>query len=251
MMYNESMTKLTLENIPKIIDVSAVRTDVSQQEVDELAAVANHFNFICAFVMPYWTPRLIAQLKSNSSVMVGGVAGFPSGAEESDSKALMASKLIGYGCHEIDMVINIGALKSKDYKTVQADIESVRKACGDIPLKVIMEISYLSDLEIIEGCRIAADAGAAFVKTGTGWASRAATVDVIELMVKAVNGKCAVKAAGGVRSLDQVIEMYEAGCSRFGIGVKSAISILKEAAEREEKPFDFSLKSADHLTEVY
>ena len=137
------------------------------------------------------------------------------------------------GVNEIDMVINIGWLKAGLYDDVSNDIAGVIKAAGGLPVKVILECHYLTDEEIIKGSQIAASCGVEYVKTGTGWAPTGATLENIKLMVDAVDGKCKVKAAGGVRDLKTLTDMHALGATRFGVGVRSAIAILEDAVARE------------------
>ena len=228
---------LRINEIPRLIDISAVRTDVSVEEVKQVAAVAAEYNFICAFAMPCHTELLVQELREYDSVLVGGVVGFPSGADTTKVKVETTRELLSFGCDEIDMVINVGALKSGENDLVYEDIKAVVEAAGDTPVKSILEIAYLSDEEIVRGSRIAAEAGVAFVKTGTGWAGKPTTVGTIELLHYAVDGNAKIKAAGGVRTLEDLESMYEAGCSRFGISLTSALNILEQAYERENLEF--------------
>lgn len=223
--------------IPKFIDISAVRTNVTHDEVEYLAHISKKYGFVCAFVMPCFTENLITLLKG-SGVSIGGTAGFPSGADFTEEKVSCAIREKEMGCDEIDMVINVGALLSGDYNTVRTDIKSVVDAVYPLPVKSILEVAYLTDEQVIKGCELAVEAGVTFVKSGTGWASAPTTIDHIRIMKRAVGDRAKVKAAGGVRTLACLEEMVEAGCSRFGISVASALSILKEAYERESIPFE-------------
>jgi len=229
---------LSAHEIPRFIDISAVRTDVMESEVMLIADMAIRYNFVCAFAMPCYTARLINALKKHDSIGVGGVVGFPSGADTTEIKVETARQLLTMGCDELDMVINVGELKSGNHDAVYRDIQAVVKAAGDVPVKSILEISYLTDEEIISGSRIAADAGVIYVKTGTGWADKPTTVRTIELIRQAIGDRTLIKAAGGVRSLDDLEAMYAAGCTRFGISINSALKILKEAYMREGLAFD-------------
>ncbi|MBI9106792.1 MAG: deoxyribose-phosphate aldolase [Spirochaetales bacterium] len=229
---------LTVNEIPRLIDISAVRTDVQVSEIKLVAEIAVKYNFVCAFAMPCFTGMLINELKSYDSIMVGGVIGFPSGADTTRIKVETAKELIALGCSELDMVINVGELLSGNYDAVYRDIKAVVDTAGGLPVKSILEISYLNDDEIKTGSKIAADAGVSFVKTGTGWAGKPTTVNTIELIREAIGDRALIKAAGGVRSLKDLEAMYAAGCSRFGISVTSALKILEEAHKREGLPFN-------------
>lgn len=164
--------------------------------------------------------------------MVGGVVGFPSGADTTFVKVADAKEMIAYGVDELDMVINVGALKSGEYDLVRDDIKAVVEAANGRPVKSILEICYLTDDEIARGAEIAVEAGVTYVKTGTGWGPRPTTVDTIRLIKSTIGNAALIKAAGGIRTLDTLLEMMDAGCSRFGIGINSALKIVEEAYER-------------------
>lgn len=220
---------IDLKQIPRLIDISAVRTDVTIEEVEMVADAAKKYRFICAFAMPCFTRRLYELLKDEPDIMVGGVVGFPSGADSTVVKVVQARDMIATGCDELDMVINVGALKSGMYDLIYDDIKAVINASEGVPVKAILEIGYLSDYEIAKGSEIAARAGVDYVKTGTGWASKPTTVETIRIIKNAIGDSAKIKAAGGVRTLDGLLEMVEAGCSRFGIGLLSAKQIVNEA----------------------
>lgn len=228
---------LSYFEIPKLIDISAVRANVTYDEVETLAYIAKRYSFVCAFTMPCFTDRLVSMLKG-SSVLVGGAAGFPSGADCTEEKVSCAIREKQMGCDEIDMVINIGALLSGDDDRVRSDIRAVVEAVSPLPVKAILEVAYLSNDQITEACELAVEAGVTFVKSGTGWASAPTTLEHIKIMKQAVGTRARIKAAGGVRTLSCLEEMVDAGCSRFGISVSSALSILKEAYARDGIPFD-------------
>jgi deoxyribose-phosphate aldolase len=201
-----------------------------------MAAAAKKYDFICAFAMPCFTEKLGALLKG-SKVMLGGVTGFPSGADTTAQKVECTNYLKSIGCDEIDMVINVGALLSGDDSFVYDDIKAVVEAARPLPVKSILECAYLTDAEIRRACMAAVDAGVAFVKSGTGWANKPTTIENIKLMKETVKDTAHIKAAGGVRSLTILEDMYNEGCTRFGIGVKSALAIFKEACERDGAVF--------------
>lgn len=232
------MTELSIQEIPRLIDISAVRTDVTLDEVNEIVRIAKKYNFICTFVMPCFTNILIEQLKNDNDVLVGGVVGFPSGADLTLTKVETAVKMIRIGCDEIDMVINVGALKSGEYDLVFNDIKAVVDIAGDIPVKAIIEIAYLTDDEIRKASELAVKAGITYVKTGTGWASKPSTVETVKIIKEVVKDDALIKVAGGVRTLDTLEEMYEAGARRFGISMSSALNILKEAYARQGLEFN-------------
>jgi deoxyribose-phosphate aldolase len=232
--------RLSHTEIPAFIDVSCVRTDVSYEELARMAEAARKFRFICAFAMPSHTEKL-KDLLRESSVRLGGAVGFPSGADTAEQKLICARYMKTLGCDEIDMVINVGALISGDDGYVLDEIKAVVDAAYPMPVKSILECAYLSDEQIVHACKLAVEAGVAFVKSGTGWAAKPTTVETVRLMKGAVGDRALVKAAGGVRSLQTLEEMYDAGCRRFGISVQSALNILKEAYERDGEVFEAPL----------
>jgi len=222
------MTDLTPYDIARLIDLSSVRADSTLDEVIKIADAAKKYNFICAFTMPYLTGELVNLLKDRDDILVGGVAGFPSGADTTEIKVAAAKQLVALGVDEIDMVINVGALKSQRYDVVRDDIKAVVDACS-VPVKSILEIAYLTDDEIRIASKLAVEAGVQFVKTGTGWASKPTTVETIKIIKKEIGDAAFIKAAGGIRDLSTLLEMAKEGCSRFGIGLNMAIDIMEEA----------------------
>lgn len=223
------MQDFDLNSLPRMIDISAVRTDVTLEEVYNIIEVAKLYRFICVFAMPSYTPLLIKELKDEPDINVGGVVGFPSGADTTSVKVAQAKELLEMGCDEIDMVINVGALKSGNYDYVKEDIKAIVDIAEGKPVKAILEISYLSDEEIAKGSVLAVEAGVTYVKTGTGWGSKPTTAETIKVIKKAIGDRALIKAAGGARTLESVLAMKHEGCSRFGIGLSSAMNILKEA----------------------
>jgi deoxyribose-phosphate aldolase len=217
---------LSPQEIARMIDLSCVQAQHSMEDLDFMVETAKKYSCICVFSLPAHTSYLIDQVSDREDILVGGVVGFPGGGSTTKMKVLEAKELSTMGCDEIDMVINIPWLKSRALDLVKADIEAVRDAAGK-PLKVIFECHHLSDDDIKVACEVCCDAGVTFVKTGTGWAPTGATLDNVSLMKSCVGNICEVKAAGGVRDLGTLLAMVDAGVSRFGIGVKTAISILE------------------------
>lgn len=233
-----------LKNIARMVDISGVRADVALGELNQIVAAAKHYRFICAFAMPCFTPRLVEMLRGEPDIMVGGTVGFPSGADTTRQKVFGAREQLAAGVHELDMVINIGALKSGLNELVYDDIRAVVDAAEGKPTKCILEIAYLTDDEIRRGAELAVRAGVAFVKTGTGWANKPTTVETIRIIRETIGDAARIKAAGGVRTLDTMLDMVEAGCSRFGIGLRSIMSIMKEVDGRLGRTDEFSLTAA-------
>ena len=222
------MNTYTPYEIARMIDISAVRADSTLDEVRKVADAAKKYSFICAFALPCFTGELVQLLRDRNDIMVGGVSGFPSGADTTEIKVATAKQMLSLGVNEVDMVINIGALKSGRYDLVRDDIRAVVDACS-VPVKSILEVAYLTDDEIRIASRLAVEAGVAFVKTGTGWANKPTTVETIKLIKSEIGDSAKIKAAGGVRELSTLLAMIREGCSRFGIGLNSAIKIIQEA----------------------
>lgn len=162
--------------------------------------------------------------------MVGAPVGFPSGAHTTAIKVAEAIGLVADGAEELDMVINVGRLRSGDIAYVKADIRAVVEAIAPVPLKVILEIAHLTDDEVRRGAAIVADSGAVFVKTGTGWPRYATTVERVRIIIEAVAGAVQVKAAGGIRDLDTIADMVRLGVTRFGIGTRGARDLVRQCA---------------------
>ncbi len=227
---------LDLSKIGRFTDISTVRTDVTMREVDQLIDIVKGFNCICASPMPCVTKYVIDALADTPDTVVTGVVGFPSGADTSSMKVFTAKEMIALGCEELDMVINVGALKSGQYDIVRDDIKAVVDAANGVPVKSILEICYLTDDEIRRGSQLAVEAGVTFVKTGTGWGPKPTTVDTVRIIKETIGDSALIKAAGGVRNLETMLAMIDAGCDRFGIGIRSAMTIFKEAYEKAGVP---------------
>ncbi len=224
--------QLTIQNLASMIDLTAVRADGDEAEVRALAGTAKKYRPICVCTLPGHTPLLRDLLADEPDIHIVGAVGFPSGGNTTAIKVAEAQELLGMGCSELDMVINIGLLRSGSYQRVLDDIRGVVDVAGDAPVKVILECHYLSDDQIRAGCELCIRAGASFVKTSTGWAPTGATLENVALIKSCVGDAIAIKAAGGIRDLDTVMEMYRLGARRFGIGLSSAIDIFEECVVR-------------------
>ena len=226
------MIDFDLKQVGRMIDVSLVKTAVTITQLDEMIAAAKEYRFIACFAMPCFTEYVANALKDEEDIMCCGVVGFPSGADLTVGKVKNAQDMLALGCDELDMVINVGALKSGLYDMVYDDIKAVIDTACEVPVKAIIEQCYLTDDEICKASEIAVEAGVTFVKTGTGWGPKPTTVDTIKLIKKTIGDSAFIKAAGGVRDLDTLIAMYNEGCTRFGIGTAPAVNIMKEAEAR-------------------
>jgi deoxyribose-phosphate aldolase len=211
--------------IAKMIDISAVRADSTLDEVQQAAELAIAFGCAAVFALPAHTSRVV-DLLVGQPVLTGGVVGFPGGAETSRIKAMTAAELVRMGCGEIDMVNNIAWLKAGEREPYVADVRGVVEAAEGRPVKVILECHWLSTEEIVRACQWCVEAGAAWVKTGTGWAPTGATLENVSLMKQTVGDRCGVKAAGGVRDLDTLKALYDRGARRFGISCRAVQDIL-------------------------
>lgn len=212
-------------DINKAIDHTALKADTSKEEIKKLCEEAIEYKFKAVCVNPTFVEYCSGLLK-DSGVKVATVIGFPLGANTSATKAFETIDAIEKGANEIDMVINIGALKDADYKLVEEDIASVVKAADKKAIvKVIIETALLSDDEKIKACELALKAGANFVKTSTGFSTGGATVSDVSLMKSVVGDKLEVKASGAVRDYETALKMIEAGASR--IGTSSGVKIIK------------------------
>lgn len=217
------------KNLPRIIDISCVKANHTLDEIDEMINTAKKYRFICVFTLPSFTKYTAERLKDEPDIMTGGTVGFPTGCDTTASKVFQAKELLSMGADELDMVINITQMKSHNYKYVFEDIKAVTYTAGKVPVKAIIETAYLTEDEIRIAADIAAEAGAAYIKTGTGWVPSPTTIRHIKIIKDRVQDRVKIKAAGGIRDLNTLISMRNAGCDRFGIGVSSALKILEEA----------------------
>jgi deoxyribose-phosphate aldolase len=213
----------------KLIDHTLLKPEATRDEVVKLCEEARKHRFASVCVNTTWVPLCKAML-AGTDVMVCAVVGFPLGAMAPSAKAYEAREAMRQGAKEIDMVINIGALKSRDYETVFEDICKVVKSAAPAGVKVILETSALDTEQKIIGCTLSKLAGAAFVKTSTGFGKGGATVEDVELMRRVVGPDLGVKASGGVRTAEDVLKMAQAGANRIGASASVAI-----VAERDGK----------------
>ena len=221
--------KLTTADIARMIDLSAVRAEDNDDYIESLVACANKYRCIAVFPLPSRVPLVRELLGPNTEMIIGGAVGFPSGGQTTAAKVFETKELISMGCTEIDMVINISKLRSGRTDEVCADIRAVVDAAAGMPVKVILECHYLSDAQILQACDEAMRAKVDWVKTGTGWAPSGATLKNIALIKGHVGDAVGVKAAGGIRDLNTLLEMYKLGARRFGLGLNSSTKILEEA----------------------
>jgi deoxyribose-phosphate aldolase len=223
---------VTPEQLAQMIDHTLLKPEATSADIEKLCGEAKRFGFYSVCVNPTYVKQCAALLRG-SPVKVCCVVGFPLGAQSPEIKALEARKAIRDGASEIDMVINIGALKSKDEALVLRDIRAVVEACTDgrALSKVIFETALLTDDEKVRACELSMKAGAGYVKTSTGFSSGGATAEDIALMARTVAPKkLGVKASGGIRTYDDAVKMIAAGATR--IGASASVKILEEAKAR-------------------
>ncbi|RSK27898.1 deoxyribose-phosphate aldolase [Bacillus sp. HMF5848] len=212
-------------DVAKMIDHTALKADTTKQAIIKLCEEAKEYTFASVCVNPTWV-KLAAELLKGTEVKVCTVIGFPLGANTPETKAFETTDAIKNGATEVDMVINIGALKDGDDELVERDVRAVvDAAAGKALTKVIIETSLLTDEEKVRACQISVKAGTDFVKTSTGFSTGGATVEDIALMRKTVGPDIGVKASGGVRDVAGAKAMIEAGATR--IGASAGIAIVK------------------------
>ncbi|HLR92026.1 MAG TPA: deoxyribose-phosphate aldolase [Atopostipes sp.] len=220
-----------MENIAQYIDHTILNADATKEDIQRICEEAKEYHFKTVCIQPYWV-KYAKELLEGTDVGVTTVIGFPLGANTTDIKVAEAKQALAEGVSDVDMVINIGALKSEDYDTVLEDIQAVVNAVdGKAVVKVIIETSLLTKPEKIRASELAKQAGADFVKTSTGFSTGGATLDDVRLMRATVGPKMGVKASGGVRSYEDAVAMIEVGATR--IGASSGIKIVEGAKEVE------------------
>ena len=202
-------------NIAHTIDHTLLSPEATTQEIDKLCEEARHYGFYSVCVPPSWIEHAKKQL-GGSKVKVVTVISFPHGNDLSSSKALAAQQAKSAGADEIDMVMHLGWAKAGNWPAVESDIAQVVKAVQPTPVKVILETCLLSVDQIQKACRAAAQAGAKFVKTSTGFSTGGASVDAVRLMKASIPPTMEVKASGGIRDLPTALAMIQAGATRLG-----------------------------------
>jgi deoxyribose-phosphate aldolase len=225
--------QLTANEIAKMIDLSCVRTTSNKNDIEEMVNAAFEYGFGQVSVLQCFIPYTRQLLAGTSEIRLVGNVSFPTGSDSTSIKIAQAEEMIAAGCDEIDMVMNIGKLRSRDLTEVKADVRAVIETVHPTPVKVIIEIMYLTREETKLACDICLGTGATFIKTGTGWADRATTLEDVRLIKSFVGDSVRIKASGGIRNLDMLAEMYDAGARRFGINLKSGIHIVEERLSQQ------------------
>lgn len=217
------------EELARIIDSTNVKATATKRDIEKLCKEAVEYGFGCVCVNPIYV-KLAATLLKGSKVKVCSTIGFPFGVTLSEIKALEAVKAVENGAEELDMVINLSALKSRDCEAVKRDVAAVvdvKRLSKEIVVKVIIETACLAKEEKVIACRLVKEAGADFVKTSTGFFGKGATVEDVRLMRETVDSDFGVKAAGGIRTYADAVAMIEAGANR--IGTSTAVAIVEAA----------------------
>jgi len=210
----------------KLFDHTILKADATRKDVKRVCDEAMAYSFCSVCVNSYYVPY-VANLLHGSDVKICSVVGFPLGAMSTRAKALEAKIAVMDGADEIDMVINVGALKDRDYSVVLEYIKAVKEACGENILKVIIETCLLTDDEKVKACELAKEAGADFVKTSTGFGSAGAKVEDVRLMRETVGPDMGVKASGGIHDKEFAKELVDAGANR--LGTSATIEIVESA----------------------
>lgn len=211
-----------------MIDISAVRTHHTMKDIEYVVECAKKYKFINVHTLPCWTATLSRMLKDVDGVYVGAPVGFPGGAHKTETKLFEAKQLLEDGVQEMDIVMNIGKFKNKEYDYVSNELKQIiALAKGRALVKVIIEINVLDDQEMLKACDLVMDSGADFVKTGTGWIPGNANIERIRKMKNYCGNRIKIKAAGGIRTLDEFLELVDMGVERMGINTKSALNIVQ------------------------
>ncbi len=211
--------------INKYIDHTVLKATTTPKDIEKLCNEAKEYKFYSVCVNGCYVP-LCKKLLVNTEVKVAAVIGFPLGAMSTEAKVYEAKKCIEDGANEIDMVINVGMLKAKEYDYVREEIRQIKEAIGTNVLKVIIETCYLTDDEKVKACELAVEAKADFVKTSTGFGTNGATFEDVALMKKTVGNRAKVKASGGVKTYETAVKYIELGAER--LGTSSGIQIMNK-----------------------
>ena len=221
----------TCEEIAKMIDHSLLKPELTEDDIKEGCEIAKKYNVAAVCCVPTDVTMVKEYLKG-TNIQIDAVVGFPHGYNKTETKVFEAEQAIKDGATELDMVIHIGKLRSRNFEYVKNDIKAVTDLAHKhgVTVKVILENCYLTDELKKIGCKLAEEAGADFVKTSTGFAKGGATIEDLKLMLKSVSPKVKVKAAGGVRDFDKALEVKELGVARFG--ATQTVKIMEECYKR-------------------
>jgi len=222
---------MTKREFADVVDIVDLRVDAKREDIRQLVVDATNHGFIALTCLKSYNPFVFQTLKElgrRDQVKVVGGAGFPTGGEKTFVKVASVRDCIADGCRELDITCNIGFIKSHWYDKVEYEMRSIVSASEGLPVKFIIEISYLTGDEVKRVCELIIKSGGSFVKTGTGWGPNPTTVEHIRLLKSQVGNEIGIKAAAGIRDLETVITMQKAGATRFGISRQSAMQILSQ-----------------------
>lgn len=218
---------MTSKEAARMIDISAVRTHHSQADIEEVVKIAKKYSFINVHSLPCWTKTVSGLLKDEPDIYVGAPVGFPGGAHKTSVKLLEAQELIKDGVQEMDIVMNVGKFKNKEYDYVLNELKQlIDLAPEHVLTKVIIELNCLTDEEMEDACSLVLQTGADFLKTGTGWVPGDANLSRISRIKQLTDGQIKVKAAGGIRTRAEFDALCSMGVERFGINTRSALEIV-------------------------
>ncbi|BCJ63655.1 deoxyribose-phosphate aldolase [Polymorphospora rubra] len=221
--------ELTGPALARMVDISAVQAQHGRADVEELARHALSGDFVAAHVLPSWLP-VLRPLLDGSTTNAGSPVGFPSGGSATPVKVTEARWLLDAGVQEMDVVMNVGLVRSGELAAATRDVAAVLEAVdGRVPVKVILEVGLLDAGQLRDAARVAVDAGAESLKTGTGWQGIATTPGHVRAMREIAGPDREIKASGGIRSLEQVHALLDAGATRFGINTAYAVRLVAEA----------------------
>lgn len=218
---------MTNKEAARMIDISTVRTAHTLQDIEHVAAIAKQYGFINVHSLPCWTKEVARLLADEPQIFVGAPVGFPGGGHKTQVKLLEAQLLIEDGVEEMDIMMNVGRFKNKEYGYVLDELNQViALAPKNVLTKILVEINALTDAELESACALVMETNATFLKTGTGWIPGDANIDRIARIKKLTHGKIKVKAAGGIRTKEQFEALCALGVERFGINTNSALDIV-------------------------
>ncbi len=216
------------QKLMRQIDISCVQAFHTMDEIDAMITLAKQYRLAAVFTLPSFSAHVAEQLKDDKEVHAGGVVSFPGGGDTTEQKKRQAKELWEAGCREIDMVMNLTAFRSHAFSYITEELLAVREQVPAAILKVIIEAPQLTETEICQAVELCVKGRADYVKTSTGWYPGCpSTAEQIRIMNRAAAGRIKIKAAGGIRSLETIQEMQKAGCSRFGMGMRSVQNLIK------------------------
>ena len=241
-------TKLSIKDLAYVMDPSALAINASYEDMYEMVEMCKKYDFGCSFTWSCYYPEFSAALK-NTNTAFGASLAFPSGQEPTFIKEKQAEWYMTMDPVEVDMVMNVGWLRSKRFRQATDDILAVRKIIGGVSLKVIIEAMQLTDEEIVNACKVCLDAGADYVKTGSGFSKDPTTLHHVELIKETIGEQAKIKVAGGVRDLKTLLQMYKRGARRYGIGYRNAVNIMETAMQQGVSLFDSELADSMDINE--